>query len=448
MKKAVTTFLLFFFILSTIGSAGFYFYLKPDIEQKIKQTKEEQTFENLDVSNYKERVNVLLLGVDSLETAKAQTGKRTDTIMILSVDPITKTGFILSIPRDSYVKIHGQDKYTKINHAHSYGGTELALSTIKDFIKIPIHHYVKVDYKALFKVIDDLGGVEFDVPIDMNYTDTHAEPPLNINLKAGFQKLNGEQAMGLLRFRKDYPDRDYGRIRTQQAFIETVLKKFASPSSIPKIPKHIETVYEFVETDMSVQDILSLIKIGISIDFSTLQKATVPGKPIMKNGVSVVETDEEKKQELLSYLLSGKYKNTDQESEKKDVKQNNSQDTQNVTQDVKQSKNSEANSGQEQIEEKKEPDVNDKNITVLNGSGVSGVARRVSDMLKIRDIIVDSSENAHSFDHDTTMIYYKDDLALANQIKEIIKVGTVKQGTKDIRSSEPDIIIVIGKDFS
>lgn len=450
MRKAVTVFLLLFVVFSTISGAAMYFYWKPELEVKIQEVKEQNSFESLDVSNYKERVNVLLLGVDSLSTDKDQTGTRSDTIMIVSVDPVTKTGFILSIPRDSYVKIHGQDKVTRINHAHSYGGTDLALATIKDFIGIPIHHYIKVDYNALFKVVDDLGGIEFDVPIDMKYTDTRSKPPLKIDLKAGVQTLNGEQAMGLLRFRKDYPDRDLGRIRTQQAFMETILKKLASPTSIPKIPKHIETAYEYVETDMSVQDILSLIKIGISIDLSTLQKTTVPGKPTMKNGASVVEVDHEKKEEMLKFLLAGKYQKPEGSEENERSEQNQDGDTNDVI-DKKpepkplQEKEKPAVSPQEDRDQSKKDDA--IKIVVLNGSGVKNVARRVTDLLKIRDIIVDVSGNANSFDHSATMIYYKEDVDLANQIKDILKVGLIKKGTKEIRSSEPDIIILIGKDF-
>lgn len=449
MRKTITLFLTLFILFSTISGTAMYFYLKPEIEQKIEEAKEENTFENLDISNYKERVNVLLLGVDTLSAENKQTGTRSDTIMILSVDPVTNTGFILSIPRDSYVQIHGQDKMTRINHAHSYGGTELALSTVKDFIKIPIHHYIKVDYNALFKVIDDLGGVEFDVPIDMNYTDTQAKPPLKINLKAGIQTLNGEQAMGLLRFRKDYPDRDLGRIRTQQAFIETVLKKLASPASIPKIPKHIETAYQYVETDMTLQDILSLTKIGISIDLSSIEKATIPGKPTMKNGSSVIEVDYDQMDEMIKYLLSGKYISSsmvdpETQTQTQDSAENSKKDTQLDKNQEDQSLSSKLNSNETT---KNKLDINDKVIVVLNGSGTKNIARHVSDVLKIRNIEVDSSGNADRFDYNTTTIFYKDDANLANQIMEILKTGVIKKGTKEIQSSQPDIIIVIGKDF-
>ncbi len=261
-KKIIKTFLVFFLVFSTILGTGMYFYLKPVVAKTIEEKKEEEKVTELDVSNYKERVNVLLLGVDVLATNPDQRGTRTDTIIVLSVDPVTNTGFLLSIPRDSYVKVG--NRYDKINHAHSYGGTDLALTTIKDFIKIPIHHYIKVDYRALFKTVDDLGGIEFNVPIPMKYKDSASDPPLNINLEPGLQMLNGEQAMGLLRYRKTNGYDDYGRMNTQKEFIVTLLKKLASPSSITKIPKYVDTIYQYVETDLQASDILGLIKLGMS----------------------------------------------------------------------------------------------------------------------------------------------------------------------------------------
>lgn len=456
MKKAIRIFLILFIGFSTIFGTAMYLQLKPEVEKEVEKAKEENEFESLDVSDYKERVNVLLLGVDTLETSKEQTGTRSDTIMILSVDPITKTGFILSVPRDSYVKIHGTDDFTKLTHAHSYGGTDLALSTIKDFVDIKIHHYMKVDYRALFKAIDDMGGIEFDVPVDMKYTDNSSVPPLKINLKAGVQTLNGEQAMGVLRFRMGYPDKDFGRMRTQQAFIEALLKKMASPSALPTIPKHIETVYEYVETDMSLKDVMSIVKIGLSIDMSTLQKATIPGEPDMINGSSVIIIDKEKKAELIEYLLSGEYEKPETtENQENQENQGNKENKTTGVSDASQKKSTDSASDNKQDGEKskesnkpKEPDKNDATIAVLNGSGKSGVARRASDLLKIRDILVDLSGNASSFDNERTVVYYKENAALANEIREILKVDApIKKGTSGLTKKEADIVIILGKDF-
>ena len=406
-----------------------YFDLESEIQNTINTKKEEEIFKSLDISSYKERVNILLLGVDTLTTEKNQRGTRSDTIMVLSVDPKSKTGFILSIPRDSYVKIAGTDDYTKIAHAHSYGGSDLAIATVKELVDFPIHHYMKVDYQALFKTVDDLGGVEFDVPQDMYYVDKSAIPPLHIDLKKGIQTLDGEKAMQLIRFRKGYADQDLGRVKVQRDFIKTVLKKIYSPSSVGKIPKFVGTLYHYVETDMSLTDTLSLMKIGVNINLDQIEMVTVPGEDGSKPGVgSVVIIDEAAFEEQITYLLSGEYE-IEVASEEDAAEIDNKMNT-------------------EAKEEESSQEINEYTIVVLNGSGVSGVARRASDLLKIQNIEVNHSDNASSFDHEQTVIYYKDNDQIAKKIREIIKVGSIIQGTKNILKNEPDIIILLGKDFN
>lgn len=422
MKKLITIFLVLFVVFTTVIGTAMYFQLRPEVEDAIDGKKEEETFENLDVSNYKSRVNVLLLGVDTLETKKDQLGTRSDTIMILSVDPATKTGFILSIPRDTYVKISGTTEYTKITHAHSYGGSDLAIATVKDFINIPIHHYMKLDYRAIFKTVDDLGGVEFDVPQDMYYVDKRATPPLNINLKKGLQTLNGDQAMQLIRFRKGYADQDLGRVKVQQDFIKAVLKKAYSPTSIMKIPKFVETMSEYVETDMTVPNMISLMKVGMSVSLDKIETATVPGEPSTRPGAgSVVIVDEVAFKEKLNYLMSGNYIVEGETAEEGQTSANKT---------------------------KTAEEINQYNIAVLNGSGIAGAAKKAGDLLGAQNITVDSSGNASSFDNMNTVIYYKSDAQVANQIKDILKVGSIRKGTKTIIQSEPDIVIVLGKDFN
>lgn len=436
MKKFFKLLLIFILIFTTIISLGLAYYMRNDIRVAIEEKQEEKAFENLDISNYKERVNILLLGVDTLETEKNQKGTRSDTIMILSVDPITNTAFILSIPRDSYVKISGSNEYTRINHAHSYGGTDLALATIKEFINIPIHHYVKVDYKALFKTVDDLGGVEFDVPVDMKYKDTAAKPPLNIDLKKGVQVLNAEQSMGLLRFREGYPDKDLGRIKVQQKFIKTVLEKISSPSSITKIPKFIDTIYQYVETDMTLNDVLSLTKLSININKDMIEKKTVPGQPgRAPNGMSVFLVDKVKLKEDIDYLFSGKYVMEESVKTKSlDEKESN--------------KNIEVNS--ESNISTNEKKITFPKILILNGSGRAGVARRASDLLKIQDLTNEIGGNAQNFDYKETIIYYnKDEYAdYAKKIINILESGNIDSKSNYTANKKADIVIIIGKDFN
>lgn len=256
--------------------------------------------ESLEMESRKkdEIVNVLLLGVDSMD-GKNEKGIRTDTIMVLSLNPKENKASILSIPRDTRVRIRGRRGYDKINHAHAYGGVDLAVKTVKDLLGIPIHHYVKVDYQALFKTVDDVGGVEVYVPMDMKYTDTSADPPLYIDLKKGTQVLDGNKAMQFLRYRKGYPDQDLGRIRAQQQFMDALIKKVLSPSSIVRIPNYIETLHKYVDTDLRKRDMISLALAASKINPNEIEKATLPGQPMMISGVAYYKYDEEKTKELV-----------------------------------------------------------------------------------------------------------------------------------------------------
>lgn len=437
MKNFLKIFLILFVAFSMVISTVMYFYFKKDVDEAVEtsEVSAADEFKNLDVSSYKDRVNVLLLGVDTLENTDTGVGTRTDTIMVLSVDPVSKTGFILSLPRDTRVEITDRG-YDKINHAHSYGGTDLAISTIKNFLNIPIHHYVKLDYRALFKTVDDLGGIEVDVPIDMRYKDTASTPPLDIDLKKGVQVLNGEQSMGFLRFRKGYPNQDLGRIEAQQAFLDSLIKKVASPASLVNIPNYIDTMSEYIQTDMTIKDMLIIAKQSLSIDLGRIEKKTVPGSPDMIDGISYYEPDSQELQETLDYLISGNYPVP--EPAEGEVTPETAENSAKTASKV---------SGTLNAKSQPKKDTTNYKIQVLNGSGVSGIARRASDLLKIEDITVTGTGNASDFNNENTVIYYKEDSTFASDIRNVLKVGKISKGTSDMASTEPDIVIVLGKDF-
>ncbi len=416
-----------FFIIFTLGfGAGLYFYFEKDAADK--STEVAVTTEELDVKEKKERVNILMLGIDALDGNYEDNVSRTDTMMLVSIDPKTETAFILSIPRDSRVKIRGRQGMDKINHAHAYGGVDLALKTTKDLLQIPIHHYVRVDYQALFKTIDDIGGVEIDVPMNMKYSDPYATPPLKIDLKKGKQILDGQKSMEYLRFRKGYANQDLGRINAQQEFIQAVLEKVMSPSSITRVPQYVETLSMYVDTDMSKKDMLDLAKDGIKIKPSEIQKAVVPGNPTSIDGISYYRVDDEALREDLQFLLSGNYPTTADENS-----------TENV--------NSEQNEVTSQETETLTASEKDAQIVILNGSGKKGIAVRVADLLKIEDFKVSKTGNADNFSYEETIIYYKENKKLAEGIKKVLGKGNIVQQVQTYQNLEPDALVVVGKDF-
>ena len=428
MKHFLKIFVSFFLIFTLLFGAAFYLYFERDESKKITEVSEKT--EELDVKEKKERVNILLLGIDALNGDYEANVSRTDTMMLLSIDPKTDTAFILSIPRDSRVKIRGRQGMDKINHAHAYGGVDLALKTTKDFLQIPIHHYVRVDYQALFKTIDDIGGVEIDVPINMKYSDPRATPPLKIDLKKGKQILDGQKSMEYLRFRKGYANQDLGRINAQQEFIQAVLEKIISPSSIIRVPQYIETIFMYVDTDMTKKDMLELAKQGLRIKPSEIQKSVVPGDSATISGISYYKVNEEHLKTDLEFLMSGVYPSI-AESEDSVIEDTNK--------DKIETNSTETNP--QAVDDKK------PNIIILNGSGKNGVATRASDLLKIKDYTIAKTGNADNFNYDETIIYYKENKSLAQTMKTIIGKGKLENQEINYRNTEADVIIVIGKDF-
>jgi len=240
----------------------------------------------------------LLTGSDQRENEAA----RADTIMVAFLDPETKQVSLLSIPRDTYVAVPGHGQ-TKINHAHAYGGQELLAETVEDFLGVKIDHFVEVNFRGFAGIVDALGGVEIDVERDMYYA------PENINLKKGLQVLNGEDALGYVRWRGD-GRADLGRIERQQKFLKALADQALSLNSILKIPQLVEEVTANVKTDLGAGEILNLARTFKDADPSAVEAVMLPGQPFWLNGVSYYRADEDEKEALMQRF----YNNRDEET--------------------------------------------------------------------------------------------------------------------------------------
>lgn len=214
-------------------------------------------------------LNILVVGKEHV---------RTDTIMVVSYNKESKDANILSIPRDTFYERKGYNnrQQKKINAIYQVEGIIGLKVAVEKLISLKIDNYVVLDYNAVIKIVDVVEGVNFDVPIDMEYTDPKDTPPLEIKFSKGPQLLNGENALKLLRFRKNndgtgYPDGDIGRINTQQEFIKQIIKKSLSF----KIINVIKEGYKYIETDFNLVDSLSLAQNLIGFSISKNLHATV-----------------------------------------------------------------------------------------------------------------------------------------------------------------------------
>lgn len=249
---------------------------------------DEKDTEKLNVNG--DGLQFLLLGVDSLDSRNADNA-RSDTIMIINVNPKDSSVNIISIPRDTYAAISGY-KNQKINHSYKYGGTELTLDTVNNLLGTNIKHYITIDYRFVESVVDDLGGITVDVPIDMKYEDPTADPPLHIDINKGTQTLNGNDAVGFLRFRKGYANADLGRVQAQQQFMGALFSKVKDPKIILSTPKLLSSYVNYSENNMSTKELLKLAFSMKNMTREGITTNTLPGYPKYKGGVSYYIMDE------------------------------------------------------------------------------------------------------------------------------------------------------------
>lgn len=262
---------------------------------------DENTLKNLD------KLQVLVLG--------ESTGM-SDTIIVASYDPKTQEAALLSIPRDTFI---GDDKkhtsvYDKINSLYSNGDTpEKTLAAVNKLTGLDLKYYIIVDTEALQKLVDTIGGVEFDVPIDMDYDDYSQD--LFIHLKAGVQTLNGDQAEQLVRFRHNndyssysysYGDNDLGRMRTQRNFIIATVKQTIRMKTVTQIGNIIDIFKQYVKTNLDFNHVKDYIPYAIKINTDDIKAAQLPGTAQYLGYLSFFLCDEEETQELVKEFFLDK----------------------------------------------------------------------------------------------------------------------------------------------
>jgi LCP family protein required for cell wall assembly len=229
----------------------------------------------------REQVNILLIGCDDIGDGLA------DTLMVARVDAERGRVGVISIPRDTRANIPGTG-VRKINAAHALGGTELTRATVSQLLDMPIDYYVEINSAGLAQMVEAVGGIEVDVEKRMRYRDRAGD--LNIRLEPGLQRLNGEQAVGYVRFRYDALG-DIGRIRRQQEFLRALAKQLTTPEMIPRIPVIAQSFLNTVETSLSARDLVYLAKLAKKITPEEVPMAALPGESRMIRGVDCFQLD-------------------------------------------------------------------------------------------------------------------------------------------------------------
>lgn len=248
------------------------------------------------------RVNILLIGIDDGDLANPKDSThRSDTMLLVGVHKSTGNVSVLSIPRDTRVVIPGQGNAPdKFGHSYAYGGVQLTMATVEDFLKVPVHYYAVADWQGFIKVVDALGGVDMNVDADMKYSDPYAN--LKIDLKKGYQHLNGNQAGQYVRFRMDEMG-DIGRVARQQKFLKALAAQAISPMGIVKLPYAAYVVGQAVTTNMSPWAFLQVSVALPAFRNNQIQSDMVPGNFANIGGVSYWAPDRTELRKVVQRLF-------------------------------------------------------------------------------------------------------------------------------------------------
>lgn len=262
MKKIIWT-IVIVLMLILIG-AGIYIYnLYNTFDEGVSSSYEPTDREKSDLreedANVKDSFTVLILGTDENESRAENENLggddfRTDSMILATFDKNSDDVKLVNIPRDTLAYIETEGYFDKINHAHMYGGPSASMDSVEKLLNVPVDYYVRINMAGVVDIVDSVGGVEFDVPFDMNEPNQHDKG--RVELEAGVQELDGEEALAVVRSRR--VDSDLGRGNRQMELVEAVLNKVKSSGGLSKIDDLIKVVADNTRHNFTSKDIRQL----------------------------------------------------------------------------------------------------------------------------------------------------------------------------------------------
>lgn len=338
----------------------------------------------------------------------------TDTIMVFKYNPQTQKAYLISIPRDTFVgTVKTSAKASdKINSLYQGQYPEKTLAAVNKVTNLNLKYYIVVDTDALKALVDTIGGVYFDVPMDMKYTDKKQN--LYIDLQKGYQLLDGNKAEQVVRFRHnqdgttysaDYGDNDIGRMKTQRNFLTAVIKQTLKVENIAKIGSFVDIAQTYIKTNVPMDTIKSYIAPAVNFNTDNLQTGTLPGIPEKCNGVWLFICDKTKAIQFFS---------------KENKKLLN-------------------------IEDVSTKDLSNIKVEILNGSGKSQNLTKVKKSLTEAGFTVTRIGNTNSTQK--TSIINKSQVSedILSYIKDILQTGEITSSNSE---STSNIKIILGKDIN
>lgn len=374
---------------------------------------------------------VLILGVSEDITTEL-----TDTIMIASYNPKTQKATLLSIPRDTFVGANKNKatSYDKINSLYQKG-PEKTLAAVNKLTGLNIIYYVVVSNNALVELVDTIGGVEYDVPIDMDYDDSSQD--LYIHLKAGKQKLTGEQAEWLVRFRHNnngtsypssYGDNDLGRMKTQREFLKEVARQTIQLKNVMKLGSFVDILKENVKTNITNWSLIkAYIPYMVEFDTENIQSESLPGAPGYYGpyNLSFFIPDQKETDKLVKELFTEQNGTEEAQTDEANTVISNTTGNTSLASDK-------TTSSKVKIE-------------LLNGSGDSTMLTKATNTLKEKGYNVYKTGTTTSTSKTTIVNKTAVASSVTEDIKSILGVGNISSSISS--SSTVDVTVVIGKDY-
>lgn len=395
------------------------------------------------LSGLPNKINILVLGVDE----RSDDVGRSDTMMVFMVDTKTEQVNLLSVPRDTRVKIPGHG-YDKINHAYAWGGHKLSMQAVEDLLGISIDYYVIVNFSGFCKIVDAIGGVDINVEKRMFYQDPYDN--LTIDLYPGLQHMDGKTAIQYARYRDS--EGDIGRIERQQKFVKAVLKEVTSPAIITRIPAILREVSSTVVSNMSMPEMLNFAKLLNNAQKLGLKAQMVPGTPAYVQDISywlpdvvalrkyvaeVQETPLQTKDISETKQLAETY----QQSIPKEMEIKEPLPT--YDKDKLTDKKEDAEKAKQ---ETAKPPANDKlTVAVVNASGNANAGTKIASLLKARGFEVVSLSNSTQVTEKSSVTSYSKDSAVSSKLTGLPFDYTVQIKPDDTKSVKA--LVVIGKNY-
>ena len=428
-----------------LGGIGMAFAYIGKIESQLNVGVTEEVQQALEKpAEYDGGIYMLLLGTDKSEARSESTQYagdtfRSDSMILARVDPQNKKVTMVSLHRDTEVEIEGNG-VQKLNAAYAIGGPALAIKTVSQMAGVPISHYAEINFDGFKDVVDALGGVEVDVPMEIN------DDMAGGHVDAGLQTLSGEQALILCRARHaydEYGDGDRYRAANQRLVLAAIAKKILS-SDVTTIANTVETISQYVTTDFKIGDILALANSLKDIDPATdIYSAMEPTESEYRNDTWYEKLDKQAWTTMMNRVKQGL-----PPTEEDVVDELNGTVLASAGDGAGGGSDNETGVQSSNAGGKTFGETRTGVVTIKNGNGVNGVAAEALERIKPLGYTADAS-NANSFNYEETVVVFDtpDQRVYAEELIDALGCGRAVQNSGGEYMYEGDFLILIGSDW-